>query len=101
MGHVNAPMVFGVLGAIEMGLDALGIPHGRGGLQAPWNTLDARCALALLQVSVKPTHQDACSMSALQLARDCARTCCMPSAPYARTTSVSTEDGMPESTRWP
>ena len=31
MGYVNAPMVFGVLGAIEM---ALGIPHGRGGLQA-------------------------------------------------------------------
>jgi alanine-glyoxylate transaminase/serine-glyoxylate transaminase/serine-pyruvate transaminase len=27
-------MVFGVLGAIEMGLDAPGIPHGRGGLQA-------------------------------------------------------------------
>src|SRR5262249_18981653 len=34
MGHVNAPMVFGVLGAIEMALEALGIPHGRGGLQA-------------------------------------------------------------------
>ena len=34
MGHVNAPMVFGVLGAIEMALDALDIPHGRGGLQA-------------------------------------------------------------------
>jgi alanine-glyoxylate transaminase/serine-glyoxylate transaminase/serine-pyruvate transaminase len=34
MGHVNAPMVLGVLGAVEMGLGALGIPHGRGGLQA-------------------------------------------------------------------
>jgi alanine-glyoxylate transaminase/serine-glyoxylate transaminase/serine-pyruvate transaminase len=34
MGHVNAPMVLGVLGAIEMGLGALGIPHGRGGVQA-------------------------------------------------------------------
>jgi len=34
MGHVNAPMVFGVLGAVEMALGALGIPHGRGGLQA-------------------------------------------------------------------
>src|SRR5262245_15548096 len=34
MGHVNAPMVFGVLGAIEMGLAALGIPHGSGGVQA-------------------------------------------------------------------
>ena len=34
MGHVNAPMVFGVLGAIEMALAALDIPHGRGGVQA-------------------------------------------------------------------
>ena len=34
MGHVNAPMVLGVLGAIEMALGALGIPHGRGGVQA-------------------------------------------------------------------
>ena len=34
MGHVNAPMVFGVLGSIEMGLVALGIPHGSGGVQA-------------------------------------------------------------------
>ena len=34
MGHVNAPMMFGVLGAIEMGLAALGIPHGGGGVQA-------------------------------------------------------------------
>jgi alanine-glyoxylate transaminase/serine-glyoxylate transaminase/serine-pyruvate transaminase len=34
MGHVNAPMVLGVLGAIEMALGALVIPHGRGGVQA-------------------------------------------------------------------
>jgi alanine-glyoxylate transaminase/serine-glyoxylate transaminase/serine-pyruvate transaminase len=34
MGHVNAPMVLGVLGAVEMGLVALGIPHGPGGVQA-------------------------------------------------------------------
>jgi alanine-glyoxylate transaminase/serine-glyoxylate transaminase/serine-pyruvate transaminase len=27
-------MVFGVLGAIEMALNALSIPHGRGGVQA-------------------------------------------------------------------
>jgi len=33
MGHVNAPMVIGTLGAIEMGLMALGIPHGAGGVQ--------------------------------------------------------------------
>ncbi len=34
MGHVNAPMIFGTLSAIEMGLAALKIPHGRGGVQA-------------------------------------------------------------------
>jgi alanine-glyoxylate transaminase/serine-glyoxylate transaminase/serine-pyruvate transaminase len=34
MGHVNAPMVLGTLGVIEVGLGALGIPHGRGGVQA-------------------------------------------------------------------
>jgi alanine-glyoxylate transaminase / serine-glyoxylate transaminase / serine-pyruvate transaminase len=34
MGHCNAPMVLGTLGAVEMGLNALGIPHGSGGVQA-------------------------------------------------------------------
>ncbi|MCK6449393.1 MAG: aminotransferase class V-fold PLP-dependent enzyme [Alphaproteobacteria bacterium] len=34
MGHVNAPMVLGTLGAVEVGLNALGIPHGKGGVQA-------------------------------------------------------------------
>jgi len=34
MGHVNAPMVLGTLGAIEMALTALGVPHGKGGVQA-------------------------------------------------------------------
>ncbi|HUH00458.1 MAG TPA: aminotransferase class V-fold PLP-dependent enzyme [Kofleriaceae bacterium] len=34
MGHVNAPMVIGTLGAVEMALTALGVPHGRGGVQA-------------------------------------------------------------------
>jgi alanine-glyoxylate transaminase / serine-glyoxylate transaminase / serine-pyruvate transaminase len=34
MGHVNAPMVLGTLGAVEIGLKALGIPHGGGGVQA-------------------------------------------------------------------
>jgi len=34
MGHVNAPMVLGTLGTIEMGLRALGIAHGSGGVQA-------------------------------------------------------------------
>ncbi|KAB2920158.1 MAG: aminotransferase class V-fold PLP-dependent enzyme [Hyphomicrobiaceae bacterium] len=34
MGYVNAPMLLGTLGAVEMGLKALGIPHGSGGVQA-------------------------------------------------------------------
>ncbi|HXW28463.1 MAG TPA: aminotransferase class V-fold PLP-dependent enzyme [Xanthobacteraceae bacterium] len=34
MGHVNAPMVLGTLGVVEMGLKALAIPHGSGGVQA-------------------------------------------------------------------
>ena len=34
MGHVNAPMILGTLGVVEMALGALGIPHGKGGVQA-------------------------------------------------------------------
>ena len=34
MGHINAPSILGTLGAIEIGLGALGLPHGRGGVQA-------------------------------------------------------------------
>ncbi len=34
MGHVNAPMILGTLGALEVGLNALGIRHGKGGVQA-------------------------------------------------------------------
>jgi alanine-glyoxylate transaminase/serine-glyoxylate transaminase/serine-pyruvate transaminase len=34
MGHVNAPMVLGTLSVIEMALNALDIPHGRGGTGA-------------------------------------------------------------------
>lgn len=34
MGHVNAHMVLGVLGAIDAGMKALKIPHGRGALDA-------------------------------------------------------------------
>jgi alanine-glyoxylate transaminase/serine-glyoxylate transaminase/serine-pyruvate transaminase len=34
MGHVNAPMILGTLGAIEMALRALRIPHGAGGTSA-------------------------------------------------------------------
>jgi alanine-glyoxylate transaminase/serine-glyoxylate transaminase/serine-pyruvate transaminase len=44
MGHVNAPMVLGTLGAIELGLAALKVPHGRGGLQAAIDHLAAAIA---------------------------------------------------------
>src|ERR1700758_3534029 len=42
MGHVNAPMVLGTLGVIEVGLKALGIPHGEGGAQAAIEWLGAQ-----------------------------------------------------------
>ena len=34
MGHVNAHMVLGVLGCIQAGLQAVGVPYGPGGLDA-------------------------------------------------------------------
>ncbi|MGA7808995.1 pyridoxal-phosphate-dependent aminotransferase family protein, partial [Bradyrhizobium sp.] len=34
MGHVNAPMILGTLGVIEVALNALQIPHGKGGTEA-------------------------------------------------------------------
>jgi alanine-glyoxylate transaminase/serine-glyoxylate transaminase/serine-pyruvate transaminase len=34
MGHVNAPMVLGTLGVVECALEALRIPHRKGGAQA-------------------------------------------------------------------
>jgi alanine-glyoxylate transaminase/serine-glyoxylate transaminase/serine-pyruvate transaminase len=34
MGHVNAPMMLGTLAVAELALQALGIPHGKGGVQA-------------------------------------------------------------------
>jgi len=34
MGHVNAPTILGTLGVVEIGLKALQIPHGQGGVDA-------------------------------------------------------------------
>jgi alanine-glyoxylate transaminase / serine-glyoxylate transaminase / serine-pyruvate transaminase len=34
MGHVNAPMMLGTLGVVDVALKALGIPHGKGGTEA-------------------------------------------------------------------
>ena len=42
MGHVNAPMILGTLGVIEVGLNALGIPHGKGGTEAAIEWLGER-----------------------------------------------------------
>lgn len=39
MGHVNAVMLLGTLSAIELGFQKLGIPHGRGGVQAAMDYL--------------------------------------------------------------
>ena len=41
MGHVNAPMILGTLGVIEVGLSALDIPHGKGGTEAAIEWLGA------------------------------------------------------------
>jgi alanine-glyoxylate transaminase / serine-glyoxylate transaminase / serine-pyruvate transaminase len=42
MGHVNAPMILGTLAVAEVGLRALGIPHGKGGTQAAIDWLGER-----------------------------------------------------------
>ncbi|UWQ29848.1 alanine--glyoxylate aminotransferase family protein [Leisingera sp. M523] len=42
MGHVNGHMAMGLLGGIDTGLKALGIPHGPGALDAAATTLAAR-----------------------------------------------------------
>ncbi len=46
MGHVNAPMVLGTLGTIEMSLNALDIPHRKGGAQAAIDWLGAEVKAA-------------------------------------------------------
>ena len=43
MGHVNAPMIFGTLSVVEMALAALGMPHGKGGVQAAVEFLAKAC----------------------------------------------------------
>jgi alanine-glyoxylate transaminase/serine-glyoxylate transaminase/serine-pyruvate transaminase len=39
MGHVNAPMILGTLGVVEMALRAHRIPHGEGGTAAAIRSL--------------------------------------------------------------
>src|SRR5262249_12255993 len=50
MGHVNAPMILGTLSVIEMALNALDIPHGKGGAQAAIDWLGS-------QVKAGPTPE--------------------------------------------
>ena len=45
MGHVNAPMLLGTLGVSEVGLNALKIPHGKGGLEAAVSYLGEEVAV--------------------------------------------------------
>ena len=44
MGHVNAPMILGILAVIETALGALSIPHGKGGIQAAVDYLSKEVA---------------------------------------------------------
>jgi alanine-glyoxylate transaminase/serine-glyoxylate transaminase/serine-pyruvate transaminase len=39
MGHINAPMILGTLGVIEVALNALRVPHGKGGSHAAIESL--------------------------------------------------------------
>lgn len=39
LGDLNEPMVLGTLGAVELGLRACGVPHGRGGVEAALEAL--------------------------------------------------------------
>lgn len=41
LGDLNEPMVLGTLGAVELGLRALDVPHGRGGVEAAMELLAA------------------------------------------------------------
>ena len=45
MGHVNAPMLLGTLGVVEMALQALDIPHGKSGTSAAIAALGASVAV--------------------------------------------------------
>jgi alanine-glyoxylate transaminase / serine-glyoxylate transaminase / serine-pyruvate transaminase len=39
MGHINAPMILGTLGSVELALRSLGVPHGEGGVTAAIESL--------------------------------------------------------------
>ena len=53
MGHINAPMVLGTLGSIEVALVALGIAHGKGGVEAAADSLGRALAIKSAASDVK------------------------------------------------
>ena len=44
MGHLNAPMIMGTLSGVEIGMQAIGLPHGKGGAQAAIDWLGSSVA---------------------------------------------------------
>jgi alanine-glyoxylate transaminase/serine-glyoxylate transaminase/serine-pyruvate transaminase len=44
MGHVNAPMIIGTLGAVDIAMTALNIPHGGCGTEAAIKLLGEKVA---------------------------------------------------------
>ncbi|MGF1594380.1 MAG: pyridoxal-phosphate-dependent aminotransferase family protein [Kiloniellaceae bacterium] len=59
MGHVNAPMILGTLGVVETALGALGIAHGRGGVQAAVDFLAEAVPAPAAQPSIDAELRDA------------------------------------------
>lgn len=55
MGHLNLHGLMGVLGAVEAGLQALGIPHGRGALEAAAQAFQAEPYPSVTPVAVERT----------------------------------------------
>jgi alanine-glyoxylate transaminase / serine-glyoxylate transaminase / serine-pyruvate transaminase len=59
MGHVNAPMMLGTLGVVETALGALGIAHGRGGVQAAVDFLAEAVPAPVAQPTIDTQLRDA------------------------------------------
>ena len=60
MGHVNAHMIMGVLGTIQSGLLALGLPHGAGALDAAASVIAGSSVLSSDQVSDATVQRKCC-----------------------------------------
>ncbi len=51
MGHVNAQMIFGLLGTVEAGLSAVGAPHETGGVAAAAKVIAEICPVSNLDAA--------------------------------------------------